>query len=176
MSYSLDTLLPCNEKLVGLWKANRGNPALKKQVLAELRLERQKLRVVLQFLLLKDRLRGTTSKAYAKRLGAIKHFIKEEFDEECGTSCCDREVIKTCDLTAEAAERYVLQGPKALKTWVAESLAKVKSHRKKWKKKCQAQPMTNVDWASPTEAYERLTDWAVAECLDLQKEDLLKLQ
>lgn len=174
----MESLLPCNEKLLTLWKANPSHPILKAQVEKELRLERQKIRVVLQFLLIKNVLTTAQSKAYRERLAKIDSLLKTTTT----TSCCvhghgdgdgdDGNAITTCDLTAEAGERYVRGGTKALDKWVKESLKKVRACQRKWRNHCKSKPMTSVNWSSKDEAYARISEWAVAECLDLQKKDL----
>ena len=63
----MDHVLPCNGKLLTLWKANPSHPSLKAQVEKELRLERQKIRVVLQFMLIKNLLTKAQGNAYRKR-------------------------------------------------------------------------------------------------------------
>lgn len=166
---SLESLLPCNGKLISLYRTNPSHPTLKHQIQTELALERQKIRVVLQFLLIKNLLNDRLAKPYKKRLEAIETLL----ETRPSTSCCDHGAsTKTCDLTAEAGERFVKGGSKALKEWVKLSLKKVKDHQKKWKAHCQAKPMTKVVWSDPKEAYARLGEWAVAECLENQKKDL----
>jgi hypothetical protein len=179
MSYDIETLLPCNAKLITLWKANPSHPTLRSQIKKELLLERQKIRAVLQFLLIKNLLDSKRAKAYKDRLNAIEELVENDFGAKASTSCCVHGVktdkITTCDLTAEAAERFVKGGSKALSEWVDRSLAKVKSHQKVWKAHCKAQPMTRVNWASKKDAYKRISEWAVAECLVNQKKDLKEI-
>ncbi len=173
----LESLLPCNTKLVTLWRTNPSHPVLRAQVRKELDLERQKIRVVLQFLLIKDLLSKNHVKAYRKRLKELERVLEKDFGGLVTASCCEhgtvvKESVKTCDLTAEAAERFVKGGPEALKEWVSASLKKVKTHQRRWRSHCKSHPMTEVNWTSKKEAYKRLGEWAVAECLALQKKDL----
>jgi len=172
----MESLLPCNGKLLTLWKTNPSHPSLKAQVEKELRLERQKIRVVLQFLLIKNLLTKAQGNAYRKRLEKIDTLLKTTTTTSCCVHGNDKDTIRTCDLTAEAGERYVKGGPKALAKWIDESLAKVKVYQRKWRDHCKAKPMTKVDWSSKDEAYTRLTEWAVAECLDLQKKNLKEIK
>ena len=85
------------------------------------------------------------------------------------------ETIKTCDLVAEAGAKYVKDGPKTLDSWVKSSLQKVKQYQSNWKKHCKKNPMTGVNWSSKTQAYKRISEWAVSECLHYQEKDLKDL-
>lgn len=172
----MESLLPCNGKLLALWQANPSHPTLKAQVEKELRLERQKIRVVLQFLLIKHLLTKAQGEAYRKRLEKIDSLLKTTTTTSCCVHGDDGNTITTCDLTAEAGERYVKGGAKALKQWIKESLKTVKVRQRKWRNHCKTKPMTKVNWSSKDDAYTRISEWAVAECLEIQKKDLKEIK
>ena len=168
--------LPCNQKLVDMLEKHPEKLSIKNQMYKELCLEKQKIHVVVRFLFIHRKLDKNTVRIYRKRIGLIDSCIKDvrnDWHRE-PSKCHDHGPVKTCDFVTEAALMFVKNNGKKekVKKWIKHSEKEINKRRSVWKKECSKKPMGKVDWNNFDQAYKRLTEWAVDECLQNQLVDL----
>lgn len=164
----LFSVLPSCSKLIQLWEEKSSNPKVKSTIEHELRLEHQKIRVVLQHILLHRKPPTYIKKAYVRRLAKITKLL----DGACGPTCCPKKDldVKTCDVTAETAVTYVIDGPDAFRKTLKTAKAKLRRDRRTCRHRMKGDG--EVNWKNLTVAKDALARWATAECLKIQAEDL----
>lgn len=164
----LFSVLPSCSKLLRLWEENPSNPKVKVAIEHELRLEHQKIRVVLQHILLHRKPPTYIKKAYVRRLEKITKLL----NGACGLTCCPKKDldVKTCDVTAQTAVAFVTDGPVAFRRSLRESRSKLRRDRRTCKHRMECDG--EVDWKNLTVARDALARWATAECLKIQADDL----
>lgn len=125
----LAAVLPSSAHLL---RATRRRTHMPKDVERELRLEHQKIRVVLQHILLHRRPPTFIRHAYARRLADITRFLKTQFGAACGMTCCPKRDpdVSTCDVTAETAVAYVRGGERAFREAWRTARAKLERDRR----------------------------------------------
>lgn len=164
----LFSVLPSCSKLIRLWEEKPSNPKVKSAIEHELRLEHQKIRVVLQHILLHRKPPTYIKEAYVRRLAKITKLL----DGGCGLTCCPKKDldVKTCDVTAQTAVAYVTDGPNAFRRSLRASRSKLRRDRRTCRQRMESDG--EVDWKNLTVAKDALARWATAECLKIQVEDL----
>lgn len=171
--------LPCNHKLVELFLKYPQNMAFKRQIHTELCLEKQKIFVVLRFIFISGKLTNELSSVYKKRIQLIDLCIQKlnasaTYSKQHNDAfrCHSHGSVKTCDFVTEAAAILVSKDRKACDKWMKQSTLEIKKRRRKWKHECSKKPMGKVNWRNFNEAYTRITEWAVDECLENQLKDI----
>lgn len=173
--------LPCNHKLIEIFIKYPQNNTIRRQVRTELCLERQKIHIVLRFIFMNGKLKNELISIYKKRLHLIDSCMKKldanlpKSDQHSVISrCYAHGTVKTCDFVTEAAVMLVNSNNdrKACNKWMAKSIREIKRRRCDWKRACSKKPMGKVSWKNFEDAYKRITEWAVDECLENQLSDL----